>query len=97
MTNIERAQIALIEACKELGLQANVRITEIKGERWILTYEQDPNYPRFDYAMIKLERVLREVTRSKVELMLEALTDKNKRDLKSGRLVSARNVDQLDS
>ncbi len=97
MTNTERAQVALVEACKELGLQPSVKIVEIKGERWILNYEQDLNYPRFDYAMIKLERVLREVTRSKVELMLEALTDKNKRDQKSGRLVSARNVDSLDS
>ncbi len=97
MTNQERAQKALTEACLELGLQHNVQVVELKNDRWILSYEQDPAKPRFDYAMIKLEKVLREVTRTEVELHLEAIADKNRRDKKSGRLINARNVESLDS
>ncbi len=101
MTNLEMAQKAMTEACRELGLQDDVEVVEIKnGTRWILAWDQKPGMPKFEYAMIKLENVLREVTRSGVELMSESETDKNRRDKKSGRLdkmINARNVESLES
>ncbi len=100
MTNLELGQRALTEACKELGLQPDVQLLEIKqNTRWVLAFEQSPTFPRFDYAMIKLEAVLREITRTEIELMCESEVDRNKRDKKSGRLnalVNARNVESLE-
>lgn len=95
-----KAQEALTAGCEALGLQTDVILVEIKkATRWILAFDQAPDKPNFAYAMIRLERWLKDYLKNpNIELLCEGMDDKNKRDIKSGRkttLVSARNVESL--
>lgn len=101
MTNLETSQKNLIDACSQLGLQTSVSLMAIlPNGRWVLDFEQDPNFPNFSHGMIKLERKLKEMTgNDNIDLICEGIEDKNKRDVKTGRtnkLVSARLVESLE-
>lgn len=102
MIDFDLAKTTLRSSCIALGLQEDVQLVEIKpGNRLILYYYQDQSKPDFAKNMIKLERHMKETLQVRsLELLLEALEDRNKRDLKSGRkvekLVNARNVERLD-
>ncbi len=83
---MRRAQTALTEGCRALGLQVDVLVTEIKSEtRLVLSYKQNPDKPDFGRHMIKLERWLREKMGIEVELQLESLEDRNRREERTKR------------
>lgn len=69
----------LKEACKELGLQEDVKILEIDGFRWTLEYQQSKEHPDFVTNMIKLERKLQEKARRPIDLRLAPREDENRR------------------
>lgn len=70
----------LKSGCIALGLQLDVEVIEIqRNRRWICSYEQDPKYPDFGRAMIKLERWIKREAKCPVELLCEATADRNKR------------------
>lgn len=101
MTNMEFAQDALDRGCDALGIQKSAKVVDIKkGYRWILAHTQDPAMPNFHLCMIKLERWIKaHMNVEYIELQLESLEDRNKRDIRSGRdikMVNARNVEKLD-
>lgn len=77
--NIARNEAVLWDACKELGLQEDVKIASRRGFRWYLDYKQNPDYPDFGIHMIKLEMTIRNKTGRPIELMLQPREDKNKR------------------
>lgn len=101
---VQTIERVLKESCEALGLQTNVIIVKVMNEtRWVLHYEQDPAKPDFGDSMIKLERHIRaKLEDQPIELMLEALADKNKREVRNGRAdkvvktVSARNIESLE-
>lgn len=100
---IQTLERILRESCEALGLQKSVIIVKVLNEvRWILHYEQDPDKPDFGDNMIKLERHIRaKLEGQPIELLLESKADRNRRDIKSGRLVeektiSARGVESLE-
>lgn len=74
-----REQELLTSVCRDLGLQEDVKIVEIKGIRWTLEYTQSQNHPDFGNGMIKLERNLQLAMKKPVDLRLLRATDKNKR------------------
>ena len=100
--DIETARNALKVGCATFNLQPTITVAEIKhGTVWVLAFDQDPIYADVGRKMIVLERWLKKYTgENEIELQCEALADKNKRDIKSGRkaapMVNARNVEQLD-
>lgn len=99
---LKAAQESLSEGCKILGLQQDIQVIEIKNNsRWVLAFEQSPNHPHFANHMIILEAWLRGYLNTDVDLICESREDKNRRDIKSGRIgpkmVNARNVEKLDS
>ncbi len=99
--SIKIAQDTLTEGCEVLGLSIyNPKVLDIKGARWTLGYDGVPGREDFSRSMIKLELWLRGYLNIEVDLMLEAIEDKNKRDIRTGRqpqaLVSARNVESLE-
>lgn len=77
---IVHAQRRVLEGCKELGLQQDVQVVEIKNDtRFVLSYIQNKEMPDFGRHMIKLERGLRKKLSFEVELQLESIDDRNKR------------------
>lgn len=102
MTAIGEWQTVLTETLNMFDLQTDVQIVQIKPElRLILAYDQDPGKPNVANHLIKVERAMKVRTGNKMlELLCESATDKNRRDIKSGRIapkmVSARNVESLD-
>lgn len=76
----EHSKKLLKDCCKLLGLQEDVNIIDIKGFRWVLDYEQSKNHPDFGRNMIKLERMLQLMEKRPIDLRLEPLEDKNKRE-----------------
>jgi hypothetical protein len=81
-----QAQRILNEGCAELGLQSDVVITEIKNNtRLVLNYKQDKSKPDFGRNMIKLERWLRAKMQFEVELQLESIEDRNRREERTKR------------
>lgn len=101
-SNIKLAEEVLVLGCQATGLQEDVKVLKIKdGWRWVLGYEQDPNKPDFVNGMIRLEVWIRKFLNTDVDLLLEPLADKNKRDVKTGRaqpikMVSERGIEKLD-
>lgn len=83
---MKRAQIAVTEACREYGLQVDVLVTEIKNNtRFVLSYKQAADKPDFGRHMIKMERWLRMKFGFEVELQLESLEDRNRREDRTKR------------
>lgn len=101
MSQIE-AQKLLDRGCAALGLQSDVKITEIKFSHvWVLAFDQDPTKPDFAWSLIKLERWLKvEADDPNIELQCEAIADKNKRHIRMGidvhKGASLRGVESLD-
>ena|SRR3990167_3353415 len=102
MLTLDKLQEALRAGCAEYGLQKEVEIIEVKhGSVVILDYTQNKNLPDFGDHMIKLERFMKHcLGATDLELQLESLEDKNRRDIKHGRavakMVNARNVESLE-
>lgn len=98
--DIHYAEKTIRHICADMGLQTDVQVSEIKGDRWILVYDQSEHHPDLSRQMIRLERIIRNIQGCEnVELMCEAEADKNKRDVRTGRgagMVNARNVEKLD-
>lgn len=69
----------LKEACKELGLQEDVQLLSLHGIQWHLAFEQSSEHPNFVDNMLKLEALLQQKTRKKVDIRLRAKKDKNNR------------------
>lgn len=71
----------LREACDVLGLQRTVRIVDVR-DRWVWTldYDQDPNFPDFANSMMKLEAAIQKASGRPVDLRLERMADKNRRE-----------------
>lgn len=94
------AQSAIAHICAQMGLQTDIKVSEIKGDRWTLVYDQSEHHPDVGRHMIRMERIIRNIMGfENVELMCEAEADKNKRDVRTGRgskMVNARNVEKLD-
>jgi hypothetical protein len=83
---LKEAQGIFNEGCSALGLQGDVVITEIKNDtRLVLNYKQDKTKPDFGRSMIKLERWLREKMHFEVELQLESIEDRNRREERTKR------------
>ena len=83
---MKRAQIAVTEACREYGLQVDVLVTEIKNNtRFVLSYKQAADKPDFGRHMIKMERWLRIKFGFEIELQLESLEDRNRREGRTNR------------
>lgn len=83
---LKQAQITLTEACRSFGLQVDVLVTEIKNEtRLVLSYKQATDKPDFGRHMIKLERWLRTKMGFEVELQLESIEDRNRREERTKR------------
>ena len=84
---MKQAQIALTEGCREAALQVDVLVTDIKNEtRFVLSYKQNPEKPDFGRHMIKLERWLRTKLGFEVELQLESIEDRNRREERTKRV-----------
>lgn len=75
----KRIQKLLIEGCKHLGLQEDIKIVERRGYRLTIEYTQSPDHPDFIENMLKLEKVLQLAARRPIDLRLKAKNDKNKR------------------
>jgi hypothetical protein len=83
---VKEAQKIFNEGCVGFGLQTDVVITEIKNDtRLVLNYKQDKTKPDFGRHMIKLERWLREKMHFEVELQLESIEDRNRREERTKR------------
>lgn len=83
---MKQAQIVLVEGCRHFNLQVDVLVTEIKNDtRLVLSYKQNPEMPDFGRHMIKLERWLREKMGFTVELQLESIEDRNRREERTKR------------
>jgi hypothetical protein len=83
---LKQAQIQLTAACREFGLQVDVLVTEIKNDtRLVLSYKQNPEKPDFGRHMIKLERWLRSKMGFEIELQLESIEDRNRREERTKR------------
>jgi hypothetical protein len=83
---MKQAQMALTEGCREFGLQVDVLVTEIKNNtRFVLSYKQAADKPNFGWHMIKLERWLRNKFGFEVELQLESIEDRNRREERTKR------------
>lgn len=83
---MKHAQMKLTEACREFGVQVDVLVTEIKNDtRLVLSYKQNPEMPNFGHAMIKMERRLRAQMGFEVELQLESIEDRNRREERTKR------------
>ena len=78
--NKETIQGLLRVISKEMGLQEDIEVLEIKpGSRIIIKYKQDPKKPSFSNGMIKLEREAKARLLMPIELILEHRDDMNKR------------------
>ena len=76
----------LRSCCQILGLQEDVELLEVQEkDRFVLSYEQDPNKPEFHSNMIKLEGLMRQTMGIVIDLRLEPKADRNKRTLRTGR------------
>ncbi len=83
---VKKAQSKFIEGLKMLGLQENVLVVKILNHtRFVLSYVQDQTKPNFGYHMIKLEKWLREQFNFEVELQLESIEDRNRREERTKR------------
>lgn len=83
---MKRAQIALTECGREFGLQPDVLVTNVLNDtRFVLSYKQAADKPDFGRHMIKLERKLREKFGFEVELQLESIEDRNRREERTKR------------
>lgn len=83
---LKQAQMALTEGSRHYALQEDVLVTEIKNDtRFVLSYKQNPEFPDFGRHMIKLERWLREKLGLAVELQLESIEDRNRREERTKR------------
>lgn len=82
----EAAKAVLKTCCKMLGLQEDVELLDVQeNDRFVLYYEQDPNFPDFGMKMIQLERLMRNIMGIVVDLRLEPRKDKNNRPTRTGR------------
>lgn len=80
ISDLGAAQEWLKDACRELGLQEDVKIVMVVNRwRWTLEYEQSASYPDFAMGMIDLETKLRDTLKRPIDLRLEAEADKNMR------------------
>lgn len=83
---LNQARKIFYEGCAAFGLQLDVAVTEIKNDtRFVLSYKQDPAKPDFGRHMIKLERWLRDKMKFEVELQLESIEDRNRREERTKR------------
>jgi hypothetical protein len=83
---LKQGQIKLTAAAREFGLQVDVLVTEIKNDtRLVLSFKQNPDKPDFGRHMIKLERWLRAQMGFEVELQLESIEDRNRREERTKR------------
>lgn len=102
MIDLNDAKAALNLAIERLKLQPDVEIVDIQhGHVLTLDFTQDPAFPDFAHHMIQIERAMKIFLGTRdLELICIALADKNKRDIKSGRVVatmiSGRNIEKLD-
>ncbi|MGE3760114.1 MAG: hypothetical protein AB7H97_20280, partial [Pseudobdellovibrionaceae bacterium] len=85
-TKLKEAQKVLNEGCAAFGLQSDVAVTEVKGDaRFFLNYKQDKTKPDFGRHMIKLEHWLRNKLQFEVDLQLESIEDRNRREERTKR------------
>ncbi len=102
MIELNKAKEALANGLAQYGLQTDIEIVDVKhGHVIVLGFSQDPNMPNVAHSLIKVERYMKAyLDVLQLELQCEALSDRNKRDAKSGRaipkLVSARGIESLD-
>ncbi len=83
---MKQAQIRMTEGCRLMGLQVDVLVTKILNDtRLVLSYKQNPSMPDFGRHMIKLERWLRSQMHMEVELQLESIEDRNRREERTKR------------
>lgn len=84
---VKKAQAKLIEGCRMMGLQEDVQVVKLlNNTRFVLSYVQDKTKPDFAWAMIKLEKWLREQFHFEVELQLESIEDRNRRVERTKRM-----------
>ncbi len=83
---VKEAQKIFVQGCTELDLQTDVTVTEIKNDtRLVINYKQDKAKLDFGRHMIKLERWLRAKMNFEVELQLESIEDRNRREERTKR------------
>lgn len=87
MIKFETLKNALERGLIHFDLQRDVSLVEVKNEtRLVLSVVQNPQYPPFGHAMIKLERWLKTfLDVEDLELQLESKEDRNRRVERSGR------------
>ncbi len=86
MLTLSRVQQSLCEVLGFMGLQKDVEVTAVENERVFLDFDQDKNFPSLADNMIKIEKAMKLVLGVKhLDLRLISLSDRNKRDQKSGR------------
>lgn len=83
---LNQARKIFYEGCAAFGLQMDIALTEIKNDtRLVLSYKQDKSKPDFGRTMIKLEHWLRDKMKFEVELQLESIEDRNRREERTKR------------
>lgn len=84
-SQVSRAQYALTNCCIYLNIPIPVVVGIKDNDRFVLSYEQDPEKNDFAKSMIKLETLMRQTMGVVIDLRLESKEDKNKRAGRNGR------------
>lgn len=80
ISDVSAAEGWIREACKLLGLQEDIKVIMVVNRwTWTLDYDQDNDKPDFAVNMLKLERALQTALKRPIDLRLEKMADKNKR------------------
>lgn len=83
----------LKRGCEALGLQQDIQLIGVHGNKWVLDYEQSSLHPDFAENMIRLERWIQASSGRPIDLRLEAKEDKMNRKKRNILYDAKNNVD----